>query len=69
MLKATQVQETNYETSAEIYSTEPVKQQEIQIQQIIPQNNQELDNLKDENGKLKEEMFQDSTNKEKIIFI
>ena len=51
-----QVQETNYETSAEIYSTEPVKQQEIQIQQIIPQNNQELDNLKDENGKLKEEI-------------
>ena len=45
------IQETNYESSAQIYSPEPVKEPEI-----IPQYNPELDNLRDENARLKEEI-------------
>ena len=48
------IEETNYESSAQIY--EPIKQPEIQTPQIIVQDNPELDNLRAENARLKEEI-------------
>ena len=48
------IEETNYESSAQIY--EPIKQPEIQAPQIIVQDNPELDNLRAENARLKEEI-------------
>ena len=48
------IEETNYESSAQIY--EPIKQPEIQTPQIIVQDNPELNNLRAENARLKEEI-------------
>ena len=46
------IEEINYETSAQIYSQNP----EIQSPQVIIQDNPELDNLKNENARLLEEI-------------
>ena len=46
------IEEINYETSAQIYSQNP----EIQSPQVIIQDNTELDNLKNENARLLEEI-------------
>ena len=48
------LEEVNYETSAQIYS--PVKEPEIQPPQIIYKDNPELDNLRNQNAKLLEEI-------------
>ena len=48
------LEEVNYETSAQIYS--PVKKPEIQPPQIIYKDNPELDNLRNQNAKLLEEI-------------
>ena len=48
------IEETNYESSAQIYS--PIQQPEIQIPQVIYKDNPELDALREENTKLKEEI-------------
>ena len=48
------IEETNYENSAQIYSS--IKEPEIQIPQIIYKDNPELENLRNENSRLLEEV-------------
>ena len=48
------IEETNYESSAQIYA--PIQQPEIQTPQIIYKDNPELDTLREENARLKQEI-------------
>ena len=48
------IEEVNYESSAQIYA--PIQQPEIQTPQVIYKDNPELDTLREENARLKQEI-------------
>ena len=48
------MEEVNYESSAQIYA--PIQQPEIQTPQVIYKDNPELDTLREENARLKQEI-------------